>query len=96
MGYGMVIILGDHLLLIHYDASQTCITFLVLHIHLGYDLLVNLGSLDNFVRNCNIQYMKYVGDCTCSTVDDSEILRQPVAMENPQLLKQGFYTCQVF
>ena len=96
MGYGMVIILGDHLLLIHYDASQTCITMLVLHIHLGYDLLVNLGSLDNFVRNCNIQYMKYVGDCTCSTVDDSEILRQPVAMENPQLLKQGFYTCQVF
>lgn len=40
--------------------------------------------------------MKYLGDCICSTVDDSEILRQPVAMENPQLLKKGFIHVRCF
>ena len=40
--------------------------------------------------------MKYVGDCICSTVDDSEILRQPVSMENPQSLKKGFIHVRCF
>ena len=43
MGYGMVIILGDHLLPVDYDAFQTCITVLILHIPLGHNLHCKLG-----------------------------------------------------